>query len=92
MKINKDLFLKIAVPALAGVVCWIGGGAYAKHKVSKKHKISLLLDNSGEAYLSFKDRETFNEVTKMDFVVCKVVHTNQTISYGKPDGEDTHTA
>lgn len=91
MKFNKDSLLKIIIPITTGILCWVGGKSYARNKIVKKNKINLVLNNNGEGYLAFKDKQTFDEVFKMDYAICKIIHTDKEIQHKKED-ENSHAA
>ena len=47
MKINKRLMLEIITTVASGVLFWIGGSLYSRHKILKQKKVDLVLDGNG---------------------------------------------
>ena len=73
MKISKRLMLEIITPVASGVLCWIGGSLYSRHKILKQKKVDLVLDGNGNVYLAFQDQKTYDQIKTMKCVVCNVV-------------------
>lgn len=73
MKISKRLIMEIVTPIASGVLCWIGGSLYSRHKILKQKKVDLVLDENGNVYLAFPDQKTYEQIKNMNCVICNIV-------------------